>query len=175
MWEWSSFVCVLSRGLNLYQDKLGKADSSLAQPTLQLTAHLQLRPKAPKLCYTTQGAIKGSHQHKHWIWCIHFAVKCTYIAMLVHLACAAFYHHFLITGLLKKEALGYFIFSSMVPASNLNACFQVHIFLVILTCRNIPSHHKLCQGEIKPLSRDHSWELLIQILSKQHLKYLHIK
>lgn len=40
------------------------------------------------------------------------------------------------------------------PASDLNTCFQDHIFLVSLPSRNFPLYSINCQGEIKPLSRE---------------------
>lgn len=75
------------------QDKLEKARSRLVQPMLQQTAHLQFRPEASKLYYKKKKkVVKDSHKHKHWIQCVHFAVKCTYVSIQV--ACAAFCHHF---------------------------------------------------------------------------------
>lgn len=100
-----NFACVLNRGLNSFQEKLEKAESRLAQKTLQPTARLQLRPKASKLDYTTQKAVKGSHQHNTGFDAfILLSSVLTLQCLCIWLVQLSVIILFLITGVLKKEA-----------------------------------------------------------------------
>lgn len=71
-------------------------ESWVKASTKNFTAHCSSSAQAQGI-QTGLYNLKSSKREppaQHWIWCIHFAVKCTYIAMLVLLACAAFCHHF---------------------------------------------------------------------------------